>query len=174
MQFALNPFAQGMRRSASTCKPLAEPHALGAQLLELRLQGFPELRRLPAAPNLSLRVLDLADCSLGVDEASLSAEDRLSRANAAPSTSFASGFWLLANLRELNLSGNRLAGLPEGVAGLGRLQRLDVSRNELQDLPAGLYLERLQWLGIRGNPLASWPLPSLEPAILGGLLVDRT
>ena len=68
-------------------------------------------------------------------------------------------------MRALDLSGNRLAALPEGTfAGLALVRVLDLSGNRLAALPEGTLagLRGLQRLRLRGNALAALPA-------LGGL-----
>jgi Leucine-rich repeat (LRR) protein len=47
------------------------------------------------------------------------------------------GIGQLSGLRELNLAGNRLAGVPAEIAALGRLEELRLDGNRITGLPTG-------------------------------------
>ena len=69
-------------------------------------------------------------------------------------------FTNLANLLILNLQGNELSSLPDGVfAGLSQLSWLGMGGNRLSSLPDGVFagLSQLSWLGMGGNRLSSLP-----------------
>lgn len=72
-------------------------------------------------------------------------------------------FSALPLLRELSLAGARLTALPTGVTGLQHLSVLDLTDNRLTGLPPGRYLRRLRELSLAGNPIQALP-PALEAA----------
>jgi internalin A len=64
----------------------------------------------------------------------------------------------LGELEVLDLSGNRLAQLPDWFASLGRLRVLDLSRNQLDLLPTCLRsLTELQRVWLYDNPISDLP-----------------
>ena len=66
----------------------------------------------------------------------------------------------LSNLKTLLLSDNNLRSLPQGIfQGLFNLQGLDLDDNNLTSLPQGIFqgLSNLQWLTLSDNNLSSLP-----------------
>lgn len=79
----------------------------------------------------------------------------------------------LSSLKSLNVAGNRLAVLPDGLfLSLLALEELDLSGNSLKRLPAGIALcTQLRVLSLSNNPLSAVPrgiaeLPHLEELCL--------
>lgn len=61
-----------------------------------------------------------------------------------------------AQLRKLDLSGNRLTALPPFVTHLSELRELDLSDNAFKKIPKELIqLTNLQHVYLRGNPCAA-------------------
>ena len=65
----------------------------------------------------------------------------------------------------LNLEGNSLTMVPEGINSLPLLVSLHLSRNQISDLPLGSLCSdrsKLQILGLEGNHLTVFPSPGLQ------------
>ncbi|XP_039269317.2 uncharacterized protein LOC120344261 [Styela clava] len=74
-----------------------------------------------------------------------------------------SRFMGLANLKELNLSSNRLRQLPEEICFLTNLSELYATNNALGTLPKNVkYLKKLVHLNLSGNAFNDIPPSSLE------------
>jgi Leucine-rich repeat (LRR) protein len=70
------------------------------------------------------------------------------------------GLGLLTRLEELDLAGNALDSLPDGIADLGSLRVLRLAWNRFAgDLPDLAALSRLETLDLSGNPFTPGPVP---------------
>lgn len=73
-------------------------------------------------------------------------------------TSLPDLFHELPDLRELEVSSNRLTALPESLFRAEQLTTLDLSFNPLKELPAGIAgMKGLRSLALRGCPIATLP-----------------
>jgi len=64
----------------------------------------------------------------------------------------------MSGVTDLNLSGNRIAQLPDLVSSLGNLLTINLDDNSLNTLPSGVAgLTSLTRLSLKGNPLQSLP-----------------
>lgn len=80
-------------------------------------------------------------------------------------TSLPDFFDELPDLRELEVSSNRLTALPESLLRAEQLTSLDLSFNPIDDLPAGIAgLKSLRSLSLRGCPIKTLPeaLPEIK------------
>src|SRR5262249_32139706 len=67
----------------------------------------------------------------------------------------------LTGLTHLDIGDNQLAGLPEWIADLGRLEWLEAESNQLTEVPGSLReLRSLHYLEVSGNSILELP-PSL-------------
>ncbi|CAM9423528.1 unnamed protein product [Choristocarpus tenellus] len=79
----------------------------------------------------------------------------------------------LKDLRELDVSGNRLGILPDTVFALTGLERLDLSGNNLETIPSGISrLTELRYLHLSNNSLTRLPSEMEQLTRLEELHVD--
>lgn len=78
----------------------------------------------------------------------------------------------LVQLKELDLSGNAIAVIPDHVSGLGDLVDLTIDQNAVRHLPAALaQCAKLKVLSARGNRLAGGSPQAIASEILGASTV---
>ncbi|GGY18397.1 leucine-rich repeat-containing protein kinase family protein [Paludibacterium paludis] len=83
-------------------------------------------------------------------------------------------FRLADTLEVLDLSGNRLAELPDDLWRLGKLRILFCSGNRLESLPSGLgRCASLSMLGVKANRIARIPENALSPGLRWLILTDN-
>ena len=81
---------------------------------------------------------------------------------------------LADTLEVLDVSGNALTGLPEGLACCQRLHTVFASGNRLQSVPAVLgRLPRLDTLGLKANQITVVPAAALAPTLRWLILTDN-
>jgi len=79
----------------------------------------------------------------------------------------------LKNLRILDVSGNKMTGVPAEVGQLSELEELDLSDNELTGLPLELgNLSNLKLLDLRGNDPASQDLEAIRSDLPGANILE--
>ncbi len=121
-------------------------------------------------PNASLPVADLAGCTPISHLRTMPASPPASAGTGSgvPLEQLRAGDFLELNeLRQLWLSNNELAELPNGIfAGLNELRHLYLNRNRLTELPDGLLsgLSRLETFAVAGNQLTR-----AQPDLFSGL-----
>lgn len=81
-------------------------------------------------------------------------------------------FSTLVSLKEINLSGNRLASIPPGLFA-NTIVKIDLSNNNLENLDGSLFqeLQHLIVLDLSGNRLSSFP--TNLPRVLTRLNLER-
>jgi len=79
----------------------------------------------------------------------------------------------LQNLRILNLSGNRMTGVPAEVGQLSKLEVLDLANNQLTGLPYELgNLKNLKVLRLSGNDYSKQDLEVIKKGLPASVLIE--